>query len=69
MQESQFDDECMILFPQELVQKRCHIAVDFEAELMKWTDDSYYAANVHKIQLPYNQVLTELLLLIVILVQ
>jgi len=41
---------------QELVQRLCHMAVDFESELMQWTDDQYYSAYVHKIQLPFNQV-------------
>ena len=40
----------------ELVQKHCHMAVDFESELTKWTDDRYYADHVYKIQLPYSQV-------------
>ena len=42
---------------QELVQRRCQMAVDFEAELMRWTDDQYYMSHVHKIQLPFSQVL------------
>jgi len=40
----------------ELVQRLCHMAVDFEAELMRWTDDQFYSSHVHKIQLPFNQV-------------
>jgi actin-related protein 5 len=40
---------------EELVQKHCHMAVDFESELMRWTDDGFYADHVYKIQLPYNQ--------------
>ena len=42
---------------QELVQRLSHLAVDFESELMRWTNDQYYASHVHKIQLPFNQVL------------
>lgn len=40
---------------EELVQKRCRIAVDFTSELNQWIDDAYYSANVYKIQLPYTQ--------------
>ena len=42
---------------QELVQRRCHVAVDFETELYQWMDDDYYNNNVYKIQLPYTQVI------------
>ena len=32
------------------------MAVDFESELMQWTDGQYYTTHVHKIQLPFSQV-------------
>jgi len=48
---------CMLLM-QELVRRLCHMSVEFDSELMRWTDDEYYSAHVHKIQLPFNQVLS-----------
>ena len=48
---------CMLSVMQELVRRLCHMSVEeFDAELMKWTDDDYYSTHVHKIQLPFNQV-------------
>lgn len=40
---------------EELVQKRCRIAVEFALDLERWVDDVYYNSNVYKFQLPFNQ--------------
>jgi len=41
---------------EKLVHEHCHIAVDYQEELLKWAQLDYYESHIMKIQLPYNPV-------------